>query len=89
MERRGGLFVNDCDAVQGDSGGPMLIWRDGQPRVAALNVAVIIDAGDLGVAVGVSAFKATAAKLGAGTAGKPGSVSKPLDGVVKAKAEGR
>ncbi|MBC7950286.1 MAG: trypsin-like serine protease [Rhodospirillaceae bacterium] len=89
LERRGGLFVNDCDAVQGDSGGPMLIWQGGQPRVAALNVAVLIGAGDLGVAVGVSAFKAEAAKLGAMAMSKAGSVSKPLDGVIKAKAEAR
>jgi protease YdgD len=89
LERRGGLFVNDCDAVQGDSGGPMLIWRDGQPRVAALNVAVLISAGDLGVAVGVGAFKAEAVKLGAAAVGKAGAVSKPLDGVIKAKAEAR
>lgn len=87
LERRGALYVNDCDAVQGDSGGPMLIWRDGQPRLAALNVAVLIGAGDLGVAVGVSAFKAAAVKLGAPLLGKPGTVSKPLDGMVKAKAE--
>lgn len=89
LERRGGLFVNDCDAVQGDSGGPMLIWQGGQPRVVALNVAVLIDTGDLGVAVGVSAFKAEAVKLGAAATGQAGSSSKPLDPVVKAKAEAR
>ncbi|MBX9634594.1 MAG: trypsin-like serine protease [Magnetospirillum sp.] len=87
LERRGGLFVNDCDAVQGDSGGPMLVWRDGQPRLAALNVALLLDSGELGIAVGVSAFRAEAAKLGAATVGKAGSVSKPLDAGIKAKAE--
>lgn len=87
LEHRGALFVNDCDAVQGDSGGPMLIWQGGQPRVAALNVAVLIGAGDLGVAVGVSAFAAQAVKLGAASVGKAGTLSKPLDGVIKAKAE--
>lgn len=85
LERRGGLFINDCDAVQGDSGGPMLVWRDGQPFVAALNVAVLIDRADLGVAVGVGAFRAEAMRLGAASAGRPGTLSQPLDAVVKAK----
>lgn len=89
VERRGGLFIDDCDAVQGDSGGPMLVWRGGQPQVAALNVAVLIDAGDLGVALGVSAFKAEAVRLGAAAAGKPGALSQPLDGAVRARAEGK
>lgn len=89
LERRGGLFVNDCDAVQGDSGGPMLVWQGGQPRIVALNVAVLTGAGDLGVAVGVGAFKAEAVRLGAAAAGKAGARSKPLDALVKAKAERR
>ncbi|MGE5475195.1 MAG: trypsin-like serine peptidase [Bacteroidales bacterium] len=79
LERRGALVVNDCDAVQGDSGGPVLSWRDGQPVLAALNVAVLLDRGDLGVAVGVDAFKATAMRLGAATASRAGSLSQPMD----------
>ncbi|MCR6628774.1 MAG: trypsin-like serine protease [Magnetospirillum sp.] len=89
LERRGGLFVNDCDAVQGDSGGPVLVWRNGQPQVVALNVAVLVNAADLGVALGAGAFKAEAVRLGAAAAGKAGSLSQPLDAVIKAKAEGR
>jgi protease YdgD len=89
LERKGVLFTDDCDAVQGDSGGPMLVWQNGEPRVAALNVAVIVSRADLGVALGVSAFKATAQRLGAAAASAPGSLSKPLDGVVRAKAEAR
>lgn len=87
LERRGALAINDCDAVQGDSGGPMLVWRGGQPSVAALNVAVLLERGDLGVAVGVDAFKAMALRLGAAVAGHSGSLSQPLDTVVKARAE--
>lgn len=86
LERRGPLLVNDCDAVQGDSGGPMLVWRDGQFRLAAINVAVLLSNGDLGIALGVSAFKAEAARLGAAASGKPGSLSLPLDGAIRTKA---
>ncbi len=86
LERRGPLLVNDCDAVQGDSGGPMLVWRDGQFRLGALNVAVMVSNGDLGVALGVGAFRAEAARLGAVSPGRPGALSKPLDGAIRAKA---
>ena len=89
LERRGALAVNDCDAVQGDSGGPMLVWRDGQPLLVGLNVAVLVDRADLGVAVAASTFKAEAARLGAPVTGRPGGVSQPLDPAVKARAEGK
>ncbi|MGE5517768.1 MAG: trypsin-like serine peptidase [Bacteroidota bacterium] len=89
LERRGALAINDCDAVQGDSGGPMLVWQGGQPQLAALNVAVLLDRGDLGVAVGVGAFKATAMRLGAAGTSKPGTLSQPLAAAVKARAEGK
>lgn len=79
LERRGGVFLNDCDAVQGDSGGPVLAWQGGQPQLVALNVAVLLDRGDMGVAVGVDAFKAEAARLGAGGVSRPGSLSQPMD----------
>ncbi len=88
MERRGGVLITDCDAVQGDSGGPVLVWQGGRPVLAALNVAVLIDRADLGVAVGVAAFKAAAIRLGA-AAGRPGSLSQPLDAAIRARAEGR
>lgn len=87
-ERRAGVLIDDCDAVQGDSGGPMLVWRDGNPVLVGLNVAVLINAGDMGVAVGVDAFKATAQRLGA-SAGRPGQFSQPLDGTVKARVNGQ
>lgn len=87
LERRGALAVNDCDAVQGDSGGPVLVWRDGQPLLVGLNVAVLVDRADLGVAVAASTFKAEAGRLGAPAAGRPGGVSQPLDPAVKARAE--
>lgn len=86
LERRGGVFINDCDAVQGDSGGPVLVWQAGRPLLAALNVAVLVDRGDLGVAVGATAFKAAAARLGASD-GRPGSLSQPLDAMVRAKVD--
>jgi len=89
LQRQAGLYIDDCDAVQGDSGGPMLVWQGGEPRVVALNVAVIVDRGGMGVALGVNAFKAEAMRLGAAASSKPGTLSKPLDGVVKAKAEAR
>ena len=88
MERRGGVLITDCDAVQGDSGGPVLVWQGGRPTLAALNVAVLIDRADLGVAVGVAAFKAAAIRLGAAD-GRPGSLSQPLDAAIRARAEGR
>lgn len=88
VERRGAVAINDCDAVQGDSGGPLLVWRDGQFRLVGLNVAVLVGAGDMGVAVGVGAFKAQAQRLGAGSEGRPGSMSAPLSPAVRAKAAG-
>jgi protease YdgD len=90
VEKRGPLLIDDCDAVQGDSGGPVLVWRNGQPQVAALNVAVLLGGRDeMGVALAASAFKAEALRLGAASAGTPGALSQPLDALVKAKAEGR
>jgi protease YdgD len=89
VEQRAGLLIDDCDAVQGDSGGPVLVWRGGQPQVAALNVAVLVDEGDMGVALGASAFKAEAQRLGAAPAGKAGALSQPLDAAVKVRAEAK
>jgi protease YdgD len=64
--RKGALLLHDCDAVQGDSGGPVLDWNGGKPSIVALNVAVIVNAGDMGVAVDAAAFRAEAERLGAG-----------------------
>lgn len=87
LERRGALAVNDCDAVQGDSGGPMLVWRDGQPLLVGLNVAVLVDRADLGVAVAASTFKAEAARLGGISPGRAGNRSQPLAEDVRRKLE--
>lgn len=89
LERRGALAVNDCDAVQGDSGGPMLVWRDGQPLLVGLNVAVLVDRADLGVAVAASTFKAEAARLGGISPGRAGNRSQPLAEDVRRKLEPR
>lgn len=64
--RQGALLLHDCDAVQGDSGGPVLAWEGGKPSIVAVNVAVIVNDGDRGIAVDVAAFKADAVRLGAG-----------------------
>jgi protease YdgD len=77
-ERRPDLvFFHDCDAVQGESGGPVLGWRDGQVRVVGLNVAVIVDRGDMGVAVGADGFRLQADRLGAAASSRPGRLSLP------------
>lgn len=87
LERRGALAVNDCDAVQGDSGGPMLVWHDGQPLLVGLNVAVLVDRADLGVAVVASTFKAEAARLGGISPGRAGNRTQPLAEDVRRKLE--
>jgi protease YdgD len=74
---RPGVFLHDCDAVQGESGGPVLAWSEGEVRLVAVNVAVIPDQGEAGVAAGSLAFKAAARGLGAGTASRRGALSLP------------
>lgn len=82
LQRRGALALNDCDAVQGDSGGPVLVTQNGELRVAALNVAVVLGGGsETGVALVVSAFKVPALRLGAATAGTLGAL--PIDSAVE------
>lgn len=89
--RLGGVLTHDCDAVHGDSGAPVLVWKGGTPRLAALHVATFTLAGGrvLGGAVPVTAFAAEAAKQGAATTAGPGPLSKPLDPAVKTRVEGR
>lgn len=74
-----GVFLHDCDAVQGDSGAPLLAWQGGEFRIVGVNVAVIVTMGDIGVAVDVTNFQAEAARLGAASSGRPGRLSKPMD----------
>lgn len=94
---RPGLLTHDCDAVHGDSGAPVLIWRDGVPLVTAIHVATLSQAigrttgqtvgGAVGGAVDTSPIKATADRLGAKTPGRIGPLSKPMNGVVKSLVE--
>ncbi|CAA7611350.1 serine protease [Magnetospirillum sp. UT-4] len=75
----GGVLTHDCDAVHGDSGAPVLVWREGRPTLAAIHVATFTFEGGkvLGGAVPVSSFLAEAAKQGA-AAGQTGSAATPL-----------
>ena len=59
----GGLWIHDCDAVHGDSGGPIYADWEGTPKVIAINVARLGE--NQGGAVGVPAFIAEARKMGA------------------------
>lgn len=86
-----GVLTHDCDAVHGDSGAPVMVWRNRIPRLAAIHVATFTLEGGkvLGGAVPVTAFAAEAAKQGAAAVGKSGPLAKVLDPVIRAKAEGR
>ena len=72
-----GVLFHNCDAVQGESGGPVLAWIDGQLRLVAINVAVIPSRGELGVAASVAAMAAEAARLGAAASTWAGPLSQP------------
>lgn len=76
-----GVLTHDCDAVHGDSGAPVLVWRAGQPTLAAIHVATFgFGSGKyLGGAVAVSTFAAEARRMGAMEPGQPGRLSAPLD----------
>ena len=36
-----GLWLHSCDALHGDSGGPVMVWTRGGPRLEALHVAAL------------------------------------------------
>ena len=72
-----GVFIHDCDAVQGESGGPVLGWVDGEIRLVAVNVAVIPSQGEAGVAAGVDALRPLARSLGAAETTRRGPLSQP------------
>lgn len=72
-----GVLYHDCDAVQGESGGPVLAWIDGQLRLVAVNVAVIPSRGDLGVAASIVPMATAAVRLGAGASTRAGPLSRP------------
>lgn len=74
-----GLLLHDCDAVHGDSGGPVMAWRDGGLRLSGIHVATLssdkrVDGG----AVGAGAFLAEALRLGAAAQTRPGKLSLPV-----------
>ncbi len=71
--RQTGLLISDCDAVQGDSGGPVMVWRDGMPVLVGLNAAVILDKRELSVAVSAEALRAAARSYGGAAASSRGS----------------
>jgi protease YdgD len=89
--RLGSVATHDCDAVHGDSGAPVLVWKAGSPRLAAIHVATFSMTGGkvLGGAVPVTAFAAEAAKQGAAMSSGPGPLAKALDPAIRARVEGK
>jgi len=79
-----GVLTHDCDAVHGDSGAPVLVWKNGAPTLAAIHVATFGYGGGkyLGGAVPVDAFAAEARRQGAQLSGKPGELSQSLDAAI-------
>lgn len=75
-----GLLTHDCDAVHGDSGAPVLVWRAGQPSLAAIHVGTFTfeDGRVLGGAVPSPSFAAEARRLGAAATAKAGPATSPL-----------
>ncbi|MFN3076677.1 MAG: trypsin-like serine peptidase [Alphaproteobacteria bacterium] len=84
-----GLLTHDCDAVHGDSGAPVMIWRDGAPLVTAIHVATLSQSSGrtVGGAVDIARLKTTADRMGAKTPGHTGRLSKPLNRAVKTLVE--
>jgi len=76
-----GVLTHDCDAVHGDSGAPVLVWKNGVPQLAAIHVATFGYGNGkfLGGAVPVASFATEARSQGAQLPGKPGSLSQTLD----------
>ena len=76
-----GLWLHDCGAIKGDSGGPVLVWRDNSPRLVAIHVAALTesDGRTIGGAVGVAAFRRAALAAGARRVGHVGPLSAGSD----------
>lgn len=70
-----GVLFHDCDAVQGESGGPVLAWHNAQLRLVAINVAVIPSRGEMGVAASVTPLMEMARRLGGQSSTKAGPLS--------------
>lgn len=87
----GGVLTHDCDAVHGDSGAPVLVWRNGAPTLAAIHVATFgFGAGKfLGGAVAVDSFAPEARRQGGEAVGKAGTLSQKLDGPAAERVNGR
>jgi protease YdgD len=77
---RSGLWLHDCEAVHGDSGGPVITWVDGAPRLAGIQVASLAmeDGRRRGGLVGVAQFQ-DMARSGATTVSRPGHLSRKPD----------
>lgn len=77
-----GVLTHDCDAVHGDSGAPVLVWRQGAPTLAAIHVATftMTDHRVLGGAVAAAEFADTARRLGARVPGRSGPSARPAEG---------
>lgn len=75
-----GAFLDDCDAVKGDSGAPVMVWQGAMPRLTAIHVATLGLAGGgyAGGVVGVQTFAAQARRLGAASDSRPGLISSPM-----------
>ena len=71
-----GVFFHDCDAVQGESGGPVFGWIKGEVRLVAINVAVIPSRGELGVAASITAMANSAARMGGASSTRAGPLSR-------------
>ena len=85
-----GAWLHDCAAVHGDSGGPVLVWRDGYPVLVGINVAALtaIDGRALGGAVGVSDFLAAATARGAARTARIGPLAQPADSGMVSRLKG-
>jgi protease YdgD len=70
-----GVLFHDCDAVQGESGGPVLSWINGELRLVAINVAVIPLLGEMGVAASISGMANSAARMGGASSTRAGPLS--------------
>ena len=84
-QRPEGVWLHDCAAVHGDSGGPVLVWRDGGPVLVAIHVASL---GGLGGAVGVTDFHAAAFAKGASKTSHVGPLALPADPAMVARLKG-
>lgn len=86
-----GLWLHSCDALHGDSGGPVMVWTRDGPRLEALHVAALRFGGGrtVGGAVGIAAFRAAALAHGAAASSRAGPLSRPLDPAMAARLAGK